>query len=140
MGRSFISAEVLNMGIARILGLGIVGVATVSGVVAFYHWGKVTEAAQGRQVLSELTPETLIASCGQPMSDEITYLPARMDGHDYRVPVSRDVKYKTQGAWAKLSFGLNDDKLWHLKFFASPSVGVEAGADNAYIAIPSCRV
>jgi hypothetical protein len=124
------------MGIARILALGVAGVAAVAGAALFYHWQKVSEAARGHQILAELTPETLIVSCGQPESDEITYLPARGDGNDYRMPMSREIKYKTRSGWTKLSFGRGDDKLWHLRFFASPSAGVEAGAENAYIAIP----
>jgi hypothetical protein len=124
------------MGMIRILGLGIAATAVFGALVAVHQWQAKLETTEGRRVLRELTPGMLISACGPPESDETAYVNAFMNNGVTRIAVSREIKYETEHGWAKLSFRNVPDKSWRLIFFASPEVGVDAAAENAYIALP----
>ena len=141
----------------RILAFGLLGIATALTVCAVVMWQNDKQEKQGLIVLRTMTPERLIANCGQPFSDstadglhlKVLTRVGSPSGTAHLGPyiaLTRSVEYR--GAkfphWVKLEFIRDIDNrgqptAWRLTHFASPSVGVSPSDDNAYIAIPEFR-
>jgi hypothetical protein len=145
------------MNTLRIVALGLLGAAAALVAVITMNWRDEAQKKEGLRILREMTPESLIASCGQPSSDIDPFAPHAKElieattksGERYAGPYTtftRSIEYR--GAkfpyWVKLEFTRDiDDRRqptpWRLTHFASPSVGVSPSDDNAYIAIPEFR-
>ena len=119
------------MNALRIVVLGFLGITAVLIAVSIYVWRDKTREKEGLRVLREMTPESLIAKCGEPNSNTGIH---DHHGESY----SRTIQYKGTNFpyWVRLEFIRDTDSRWHLTHFASPSVGVSPANDNAYIAIP----
>lgn len=139
------------MSTLRIVGFGVLGVTAFLIVVTIHLWRDEARKTQGLKALRELTPETLIAKCGQPTSDtEPLVLHLKVDsdtatnpGQSKEVSLRRLIEYKKANFpyWVKLQFTREIGKgwqptQWQFAHFASPRVGVSPSAENAYIAIP----
>jgi hypothetical protein len=119
------------MNTLRIAILGLVAITAALIVATISVRRDEMRKKQGLKSLREMTPESLIANCGEPTSDT-----------DLRAPhpgwaLTRVVTYKTaEYPWVKLEFIRNPGKPWRLSHFSSPTVGVAPADENAYIAIP----
>jgi len=113
----------------RILGLGLLGMMAVLLGFEIHHWQQAARQERESRILQELTPEKLVANCGEPVSDESYSLS--------NVPYSREIKYQSSNYpfWVKLEFRPGDDKKWHLTHFGSSSIGVRPSDANAYLAV-----
>jgi hypothetical protein len=139
----------------RIVVFGLLGVAAVLAFVAIHLRREGAQKKEGVIALREMTPERLIANCGQPSSDtepmaldtkagtvtvNVTGASAKSDVK--LVAIARSIEYRGPQSpyWVKLEFTRDiDNQLqptpWHLTHFASTSVGVSPADENAYIAI-----
>ena len=115
---------------------GFVVVVVIGGVYGFLRWREITENREALQTMRDLSVEQLIERCGAPASDEYKYELGYVDGQFRNVPTLRILKYRGGGDWIRLRFKQRGDHQWHLSFFDSPAVGVQADAENAYIAVP----
>jgi hypothetical protein len=139
----------------RILVFGLLGVTAVLTFVTIHLWREGAQRKEGLKVLRELTPERLIANCGQPSSDtepfvldmkagtvtvDVTGASVKSSGE--RVAIARTIEYRGVQTpyWVKFDFNRDiDNQLqptrWHLIHFASTSIGVSPLDENAYVAI-----
>jgi hypothetical protein len=144
------------MGTLRIVVLGLLGVAAASTLVTIHLWRESIKKKEDLNALREMTPERLIANCGQPSSDTepivlvldtktgtATVSRASAESPDKGMAIGRLIEYKRQQNpyWVKFDFTRDIDKQlrptrWRLTHFASPEVGVSPSDENAYIAIP----
>ena len=118
------------MSTLRIAFFGLLGIVAVLVVVTTHVRSDEARKKQGLKILREMTPESLVANCGQPSSDTGI--------HDHHGdPYLRSIEYKRENSpyWVKFQFTWDADKQWHFTNFASPSVGVSPSDDNSYIAI-----
>ncbi|MCU1240574.1 MAG: hypothetical protein JWO71_1300 [Candidatus Acidoferrum typicum] len=142
------------MGTLRITVFGLLAVAAVLAVVTIHLWREGARKKEGLNALREMTPDRLIANCGQPSSDKES-MSIALDMKTGTVTVTdgsaksaglasaRSIEYRPPQSpyWVKFEFARDiSNQLqpirWHLTHFASPSVGVSPSDENAYIAIP----
>ena len=142
------------MGTLRIVGFGLLGSAAVISLAAIHVWHEGAQKKKALNALRELTPERLIANCGQPSSDSepsLMRLQVAPNANtetpthtaEKSVSLNRLIEYKGRNApfWVQLEFTREIDSRWqytqwHFTHFASPIVGVNSSDENAYIAVP----
>jgi hypothetical protein len=122
-------------------GVGALVAVVLSLTTAAYH----RQVKRGKEIMRQLTPEKLVASCGPASSDEGTSVPTYPEEED--IPIYRTVFYKDPPAhdWARLTFDPvweSSGRLrspfvrsWRLRFFESPKVGMDPDGQNAYRAL-----
>jgi hypothetical protein len=126
----------------RIIAFGSTAVAFLVVLIMVGHRTAVAREAAIQKLMTDLTPERVIALCGPPESDDRSYING-IDVHlgTYQIPASRELMYKKQSAegWAKLEFlpqfgsGV-EVKSWRLQFFSSPTLGTSPkSADSCFI-------
>jgi hypothetical protein len=133
----------VNYAIKFVAGVGALVAVVLSLTIAAYH----REVKRGKEIMRQLTPEKLVASCGQASSDEVTSVRTY---HGEDISIYRTVFYKGPPAhdWARLKFDPTLDVLessgtlrsspvrsWRLRFFESPKVGMDPDGQNAYRAL-----
>ena len=118
------------MNTLRIIALGLAAVTAAVTLASVQIWRDRERKARFMKVLRGMTPETLIANCGQPTSDTDLTTPSGW-------ALTRAITYRTpEYPWVKLEFTRDPWSPWRLSHFSSPTVGVSSADENAYIAIP----
>jgi hypothetical protein len=140
----------------RIVAFGLLGVTAVLAFVTIHLWREGARRKEGLKALRELTPERLIANCGQPSSDTepmvldmkagtvtVNVTGANVKSAGERVAIARTIEYRgtTNPYWVKFEFNRDvDNKLqptrWHLIHFVSTGGEVSPFDENANLAIP----
>jgi hypothetical protein len=89
----------VNYAIKFVAGVGALVAVVLSFTTAAYH----RQVKRGKEIMRQLTPEKLIASCGQASSDEVT---SGRTYHGQDILLYRTVFYKDPPAhdWARLTF------------------------------------
>jgi hypothetical protein len=118
-----------------ILAFGLAGVLLICGVYGYLRWREIRAAREGLQLMRQLTVDQLIVRCGMPQADEFSYSTGIVDGEFRSVPTGRTIMYRYGSDWNRLTFAPQRDGQWHLRFYASPIIGVPADAENAYLAV-----
>jgi hypothetical protein len=141
----------------RIVLFGLLGVTAVLTFVTIHLWREEAqrkEGLKGLKVLRELTPERLIANCGQPFSDTepvildmkagtatVNVTGASVKSAD-GVAIARRIEYRGPqiSHWVKFQFIRDiDNQLqptrWHLIHFESTRGGVGPLDEDAYVEI-----
>ena len=136
----------VNYAIKFVAGVGALVAVVLSLTIVIYR----REVKRGKEIMRQLTPEKLVASCGQASSDEVTSVRTY---HGEAISIYRTVFYKDSPAhdWARLTFDPTLDVLessgrlrslrsspvrsWRLGFFESPKVGMDPDGQNAYRAL-----
>jgi hypothetical protein len=135
----------------RIVVFGLLGVTAVLTCATIQLWRGEQQRKEGLKVLRELTPESLIANCGQPSSDTepvvldmkahtvIVVTSASVKYTDEHVAIARTIEYKGPQApyWVKFEFNRDiDNQLqptrWHLTDFSSTTGVVGPLNENSY--------
>jgi hypothetical protein len=139
----------------RIMVFGLLGTTAVLTIVTIHLWREGARRKEGLKVLRELTPERLIANCGQPSSDKesmvldtkagrviVNVAGANVESAGERVAIARTIEYRGPQSpyWVKFEFERGiDNRLqptrWHLIDFASTSSVVGPLNENAYVDI-----
>jgi hypothetical protein len=115
--------------ITRIIAIGCLGIIVVLGAVFIRFRLDEARTRRMQKVMREMTPEKLIANCGQPTSGEQT------DFLNLHTLFTRVLTYKRGDTWAKLEFKRDPDHPWHLTHFASPVIEVSPSDDDSYLAV-----
>lgn len=130
----------------RIVVFGLLAATAALTIATIHVWREGARRKEALRVLRELTPERLIASCGQPSSDiepivlnikagtaTVSSAGADSVGEGIPIGIGRSMEYKRRGEpyWVKFDFARDVDKQlrptpWRLTHFASPSVGVKS--------------
>lgn len=136
----------------KIFAMGFLAALAIAAVVMARMRHDEAQKGRGLKVIRSITPEALIARCGQPTSDKSSMFIIR-DGVRYAVDMGeeptgqrpalgRSIEYtRTQGRpWARFDFFRDIDNhgqvgQWRLTHFASTEVGTSPADDNAYIAV-----
>ena len=137
------SSMKLNCAIKFVAGVCALIAIVLGLTTAAYH----RQVQRGKQIMTRLTPEKLIASCGQASSDEVTSVRTY---HGEVIPTYPTIRYKDPPArdWTRLTFdpALEVSEVsgtrrsgrassWNLRFFESPKVGMYPDEENAYRAL-----
>ena len=112
----------------KIFAHGLVCVCALVGYVVLHYWDAEETRQRDSAIIEELTPEKLIASCGEPVSDNLTF-------NFLGAPEGRVIRYGAAGVPVKFTFVAVRQNGWELRFFSSPSFGARADVENAYIAV-----
>jgi hypothetical protein len=136
----------------RIMVFGLLGTTAVLTIMTIHLWREGVRRKEGLEVLRELTPERLIANCGQPSSDKasmvldmkagrviVSVAGANVESVGERVSIARAIEYKGPQSpnWVKFEFERGiDNRLqptrWRLIDFASTSGVVGPLNEDAY--------
>jgi hypothetical protein len=138
----------------RIVVFGLLGVTAVLTCATIQLWRGEQQRKKGLKVLRELTPESLIANCGQPSSDMepvvldikahtvMVVTGASVKSAAEHVAIARTIEYKAPQSpyWVKFDFNRDiDNQLqptrWHLTDFSSTSGVVGPLNENSFVDI-----
>lgn len=136
----------------RIVVFGLLGITAVLAFAAIDLWREGAQKTEGLRVLRELTPERLIANCGQPSSDTesvvldmkahtlVVVADASAESVGDRVAIARSIEYKRPESpyWVKFEFYRDiDNQLqptrWHLTDFSSTTGIIGPLNENSYV-------
>jgi hypothetical protein len=122
----------------KILGMGFIGVALVLAAFFLQVRRERLEKENGRKVMLALTPEKLIANCGQPYSDDQQTETFEVQTDVFVVQTTRVIKYKTR--LAKFEFERFKDRIgglhpWKFIHYGSEDFGTTPDDENSYGAV-----